>query len=63
MAELMKKVKTTVGSNVRIGDDAYNDLREFCKERGYNIGGFVERASLEAMEKERKAIARKSKIK
>jgi hypothetical protein len=47
-----KKKKEPSYMNVRINNPNYNRIRDFCKERGYKIGVFMENASVNRMLKE-----------
>jgi hypothetical protein len=41
-----RKIKLSKGTNVRLSENGYNTIKNFCDEMGYKIGAFVETASL-----------------
>ncbi len=44
----MKKVikKKSIGTNVRLSEDAFTVIKNYCAAKGYKIGAFVEKAAL-----------------
>lgn len=45
------KKKTYIGTNIRLTDAAYKQIKDFCDEHGYKIGAFVEIAALKQLKR------------
>lgn len=49
-----KKSKVDKGKNVRLSSDGFKKIKSFVDQHNYKLGGFVESAVLEKIEKEMK---------
>lgn len=56
MVDTKKKKKSYTGRNIRISDEAFNQIKEFVDIKGWKLGRFVEDAAMEKLktEKEKK---------
>lgn len=54
LEQLKRKTKATNGQNVRITTEGHSKLADFCRQNNYVLGGFVELAAIEKMEKIKK---------
>ena len=49
-----QKKAPSLGRNIRISDDSYIQLKDFCLEKGYKLGVFCDIAAVERMKSELK---------
>lgn len=46
MATKRKKVKASTGKNIRVSEDGWEQIRDYCAIKGYVMGTFVENCAL-----------------
>lgn len=46
MKAAKKKIKPSVGKNIRVSEEAWKQIRDYCNHKGFVMGTFVENSAI-----------------